>query len=302
MILVTNSLRCEDNSSTIVPMNYLRSYRKEFPYISKRGGLSLYLDDEASNDILEPIAELIAQRKKVSMRRCVSGCMRGEHSHLFVKTAELESFPSRIRATLGLQRKLIGYEWPVAELINTLDAQRNGAPVARLRGYGIRRQATLVCELFLLSEVLVGYVDGKLWLSEPRSPEQIELFLLCVFELMHKLHQVQVCHLDLWVGNIMLKPDNLADMKVVDLENCYIGRPTHWSEALGFQFAFLYLRMVSEHIDEARYDQMVAVAVNAYPGLDRAAFERIYTACKHRQISRKKRRTLLLKGELQLRG
>ena len=282
-------------------MRYLNHYQQDFPHAVVRGDLILHLDDEDTADIFEPISTLLAQRDQGTLRRSISGCMSGVHSRLFVKTVELESLPSRLRVTLGWQRRIGGYDWPIAELMNSADAWRQGAPVPRLRGFGYRRQGLFpVRELFLISDMLDGYVDGKFWLAQPQM--QIEPFLLGAFALIRELHERQVCHLDLWAGNIMLDPQHLDAMKVVDLENCYIGHPPYWSEALGFQFAFLFLRLVQDHIDESRYDHLVDAALDAYPGIDRVGFERVYSACKHQQISRKKRRDLLLMGHLQLRG
>lgn len=282
-------------------MRYLKPYKQEFPHTVVSGDLTLHLDNDGAADILKPISALLAQRDSGELRRSISGCMSGASSRLFVKTVELESLPSRLRVTLGMQRRVGGYDWPIAELINSASAWRQGAPVPRLRGFGYRRNGVRpVRELFLISDMLDGYVDGKFWLSQPQM--QIEPFLQGAFALIRELHEKLVCHLDLWAGNVMLDPQRLAAMKVVDLENCYIGHPPYWSEALGFQFAFLYLRLVQDHIDEALYDHLVHAALSEYPGIDRVAFERVYSLCKHQQISRKKRRDLLLTGNLQLRG
>lgn len=281
-------------------MRYLKkAYQQDFPHQISRGDLTLHLAESASADIIEPIASMLAQRGDQSVGRSMSGCLAGSHSRLFVKTVALESLPTRFRVTLGLQRRAGGYDWPIAELMNTVGAHRLGAPVPRLKGFGyLRRGRRLARELFLISEMLDEHVDGKHWLGLPDQP--IEPFLHGAFDLLHDLHAMQVCHLDLWAGNIMLDPARLGAMKAVDLENCYIGRPVHLAELLGFQFGFLYLRLVKDHIEEAHYDLLVAEALYRYPGLDQAKFHEVYAQCKHRQISRKKRTGLLLRGDLQI--
>src|SRR6218665_1457049 len=243
-------------------MRYLKkAYQQDFPHQVSQGDLTLHLDGSASADILEPIANLLAQRGKHSMRRSISGCLTGTSSRFFVKTVELESLPTRLRVTLGLQRRAGGYDWPIAELMNSVGAYRQGAPVPRLKGFGyLRRGRRLVRELFLISEVLDEHIDGKQWLGQPDM--QIEPFLHAAFGLLGNLHAMQVCHLDLWAGNIMFNPARPSVMKAVDLENCYIGRPVYLAELLGFQFGFLYLRLIKEHIGEARYDQLVAEALH----------------------------------------
>lgn len=278
-------------------MKYLTPYKMEFSHRVQQGDLTLFLQDDSAADILLPIAELVDQRTSQSMRRSVSGCLSGAVSRLFVKTVEIDSLPSRVRVTYGLQRRAGGYDWPVAELMNTVEAFQRGVPVPRLRGFGYRRRgARMVKELFLISDMLDGYVDGRQWLSHPHL--QIDPFLRSAFALFRDMHDKQVSHLDLWVGNIMLHPQNPGELKVVDLENCYIGQPVHFPEVLGFQLGFLYFRMVKQYITEARYDQLVEEALQAYPDIDRQRFECVYQLCKHHQTSRKGRRKLLLNGTL----
>lgn len=278
-------------------MQYLKSYKTEFSHRVRHGDLSLYLHDGSAADILQPIAELIGMRSSERLRRCVTRCLSGARSSLFVKTVEIDSLPSRLRATFGVQRRGTGHIWPVAELINSIEASRRGAPVPRVMGFGYQRRGLrLVRELFLLSELLDSHVNGLHWLQEANG--DIEPFLHNVFALFLQLHEREIFHLDLWAANVMLDPAHGGDLRVVDLENCYIGAMPYFSEALGFQFGFFYFRFVKQHISEARYDQLVAQALTAYEGLDRQRFDAIYSACKHRQISRKKRRLLILQGVL----
>ncbi len=279
-------------------MQYLKSYKTEFSHRINQGDLRLYLHDDKAADILQPIAELISLRGREHLRRCVTRCLSGVRSRLFVKTVEIDSIPSRLRATFGVQRRGSGHIWPVAELINTIEASRRGAPVPRVMGFGYQRRGLrLVRELFLVSELLDSHVNGLHWLEEAGG--DIESFLPKVFALFRQLHEREIFHLDLWAANIMLNPEDGGDLRVVDLENCYIGKLPYFPEALGFQFAFFYFRFVKQHISEERYDQLVAEALAAYEGLDMQRFDGVYSTCKHRQTSRKKRRSLILQGVLQ---
>lgn len=278
-------------------MRYLKPYHSRFGHIVRQGDLTLHLDSQAVADILPPIAALIDERGTRPMHRSVAGCLAGAHSRLFVKTVEINSLPCRLRVTLGMQRRGIGYDWPVAELINTLEAARLGAPVAGVKGFGYRRRGRrLVRELFLVSEMLDGYVNGLQWLEQPGS--DVESFMVDAFGLILQLHGLGIHHLDLWAANIMLNPARPHELRVVDLENCFIGPIDHAAEALGFQFGFLYFRFVKQFIDEARYDQLVEQAMTAHPGIDAQGFQAAYTLYKHKAISRKKRRALIIHGHL----
>jgi hypothetical protein len=262
------------------------------------GNLFLHLEDREAADILQPIAVLVGQRAGESMRGCVTRCLSGARSHLFVKTTEVTSLPSRLRATFGLQRRGSGHIWPVAELINTVEAFRRGAPVPRVMGFGYLQRAGLVREMFMVSEMLADHVDGLYWLQA--ADIDIEQFLQAAFSLFLQLHELEIFHLDLWVANIMLDPQRPTELRVVDLENCYIGSPPYFPETLGFQFGFFYFRFVKDRISEERYDQLVSAALLAYDGLDVQRFTAVYRVCKHRAINRKKRRDLLLHGILAL--
>lgn len=278
-------------------MRYLKPYRGRFPHTVRQGELTLHLDSQGVADILPPIAALIGERGTRPMRRSVAGCLTGARSRLFVKTVEIDSLPCRLRVTLGLQRRNIGYDWPVAELINTLEAARRGAPVAGVRGFGYRRRGRrLVRELFLVSEMLDGYVNGLHWLEQPGTC--VATFLVDVFGLLLHLHGLGIHHLDLWAANIMLDPAQPGDLQVVDLENCFIGETAYAPEALGFQFGFFYFRFIKQFIDEARYDQLVSEVLAAHPGIDAPRFQAAYALYKHNTISRKKRRALIIHGRL----
>lgn len=279
-------------------MKYLKPYKTEYSHRVYQGDLCLHLQDDSAADILPPIAQLVDMRAREPLRRSVARCLSGVRSRLFVKSVEIDSLPSRLRATLGLRRRDGGHIWPVAELLNSVEAFRRGAPVPRVVGFGYRRRGVrLVRELFLVSEMLDGHVNGLDWLQTPGA--DVEALLRQSFVLFRQLHEQEIFHLDLWLANIMLDPACPERLKVVDLENCHIGATPFLAEALGFQFGFFYFRFVHQHIDEERYDQLVDDALQAYGDIDRERFARIYQAIKHRPINRKKRRGLVLQGRLQ---
>ena len=279
-------------------MRYLSPYKRIFNHQACLQDLTLHVRDNASADVLSPIAELIGRHGHEPLNGGLTRRVGAFHSRFFVKTEKIDSFPSRLRATLGLQGSGGGRTWLVEELRNSVEAFSRGAPVPSVVGFGYQRRGRrLVREFFLVSEMLDSHINGLDWIRVPGT--DIEPFLLNCFALFRDLHDREVFHLDLWVGNIMLNPAQPEQLRAVDLENCHIGGVPYLAEMLGFQFGFFYFRFVRDLISEARYDELVNTALQVYTGIDRERFARVYEALKHQPISRKKRRQLILQGVLE---
>lgn len=279
-------------------MRYLGTYKRMFKHEARLRDLTLHVRDHDSADVLSPISELIGKRGHEPLRGSLTRCFDTSRSRFFVKTEKIDTFPSRMRATFGLQRSEGGYTWLVEELRNSIEAFRRGAPVPKVAGFGYQRRGRrLVQEFFLVSEMLEGHVNGMEWIQRPGI--DIESFLLNCFSLFKQLHDREIFHLDLWLANIMVdptKPDH--QLRVVDLENCHIGAAPRYSETLGFQFGFFFFRFVRDYISEARYDELVTAALQAYGEVDEACFAHIYELAKRKPTCRKKRRLLISQGKL----
>jgi len=276
-------------------MQYLGAYKRIFNHQARLQDLTLHVRDDTCADILSPIADLLGRRGHEPLRGSLTRCLSGSRSRFFVKTEKIDTLLSRLRATFGLQRSDGGQTWLVAELRNSVEAYRRGAPVPQVAGFGYQRRGLrLVREFFLVSEMLDGHVNGMDWVQVPGT--DIEPFLLRCFALFKQLHDREIFHLDLWLANIMLNPAQPEQLSVVDLENCHIGMPAYFAETLGFQFGFFYFRFVREYISEARYDELVSAALESYEGVDRERFDHLYGITKHQTTSRKKRRRLILQG------
>lgn len=74
--------------------------------------------------------------------------------------------------------------------------------------------------MFLAYEHLDGYIHGLAWLRQ--QPNQATAFAQAALDLLTMLNRKSLYHLDLWAGNIMLRPDDLSMLKAIDLENCHI--------------------------------------------------------------------------------
>lgn len=278
-------------------MRYLRSYKKVFKHRARLQDLTVHAQDSSSTAILSPVAALLNRRGHEPLRGSLTRCMSTSGARFFVKTEKIDSFPSRLRATFGLHRSEGGYTWLVEELRNSVEAWHRGAPVPRVAAFGYQRRGRrLVREFFLVSEMLDGHINAMEWIQRPGV--DVEQLLLNCFALFKQLHDREIFHLDLWLANIMLDPQQPDQLRVVDLENCYIGTTAYLSEMLGFQFGFFFFRFVREHISEERYDQLVNEALQAYADVDRERFSRVYDVVKRQPTSRKKRRLLVLHGLL----
>lgn len=278
-------------------MRLFRQYNGQYPYRVSYSDLTMQMAEGISVDLLSQVHGLIRGREQIQGKSRASGMLEVESQRLFVKTSLLESWPSRLRVTFGQQRRQGGFDWAVQEVINSVEAYRRGVPTPPLKGFGCRYGSRrLVSEVFMVSEWLEGHVDGLTWLRRPNVDG--EAFLRSIFALIQLMHDREVRHLDLWVANVMLDPQNPEAPKVIDLENCYIGRTDFLAETLGFQFGFLFRREVHAKLDEARYDALVEQALNAYDGLDRERFRRVYEVSKRQHIGRKERSLIPRRGLL----
>jgi hypothetical protein len=258
-----------------------------------------FLGDQgkALHAALGSIRDLIDRRKKMGRHRLAKVCSAGNNPEIFVKTARIESLPSRLRISLGLKRRSGAYDWALAELHNNINASQRTNLIPRLIGYGfIKRNFGLVSEVFLAYENLANHVDGLAWTR--KNPPKIELFIQASLNLIITLNRQGIHHLDLWVANIMLPTDDIHRMKVIDLENCFIGASAHHSETLGFQFGFLYQDALNQFITETHYDALVNSCIGNLNDIDRLRFQPFYQRFKHQGADRKDRHLIPLRGLL----
>lgn len=262
---------------------------------------SLYATDPDAGvvlfDLWPQIKEMLSTRRKTSRKRIAQPLPTRTANAVFVKATPLYSFPSRIRATLGLRRRSGLYDWALEELHNHTEAQKRTHLVPKLLGYGlIRRRGGLVSEVFLNYEHLAGWADGYDWLR--KNPSYARQFAEAGLALIAQLNRNGIYHLDLWAGNMMLRDDDLENLKAIDLENCFIGDNPHPSETLGFQFAFLYQHQLNSFIDESLYDQLVKDRVAKLGDVQMDRFDVFYKHFKHHGADRKDRHLIPKTGRL----
>lgn len=222
-------------------------------------------------------------KKRVTKALQISGC-----NPLFIKASTLESFPSRLRTTLGLRRRSGLYDWPLEELNNHVAAQKRTNRLPRLLAYGLVQQRFgIVSEVFLSYEHLTNWIDGYQWLR--MNPTRAQDFVQASLELITQLDRESIYHLDLWAGNIMIKDDDLSTLKAIDLENCFIGDNANMSATLGFQFALLYEHQTHRFINEAEYDHLVNIQLSKMPAVNLPKFRDFYEYFKHNGAHRKER-------------
>jgi hypothetical protein len=274
-------------------MSFYRFVGRVFPFVQRQQDLFIYSDASSS---ARAVLKALATPANAEQRRNCSFVADGQ-GELFVKSVFLKSLASRLRVTFGWRRRGGHYDWPVAELLNNLSASSQDSPTPKLRGFGIRRNSFgLVHEFYLITEALAGYQDARHALAQGQV--EVATVVESIFNLMAELHSKNVHHLDLWCANIMLDPQGQAQIKAIDLENCYIGATDHLTQVLAFQFGFLYFEGLKHYLSEAEYDDLVEQALEYFTHVDRAVFAPIYATCKRRHISRKGRIKLLKYGQL----
>ena len=265
---------------------------QSFPAILDHRNARIFLTQETDSSVELAIQGLIDSRHQLQHR--ISAPLQGMESDLFAKFQPLDSFKPKLRVTLGRAKRDGAFDWPVEEVINTHSAQKRGAPVANLLGFGYRKSAIgLIQEFFIFTEMLDGHLNGLEWLEQSRD---IRSLIALSFDLLHALHDKGIVHMDFWANNVMINPDAIRPAKAIDLENCFLT-PTHYlAEVLAFQFGFFYRRGIFRFMIEREYDHLVMEELSKYGEIDLSRFDGIYGPSKHESISRRARREIFHKG------
>ncbi len=184
--------------------------------------------------------------------------------HCFIKTTPIRSLSRRLRITFGLPSPGKGLDWELVELVNHLQAEALGIPCPRLLGYGYRTRAGLVDALCLIYEYLDGQCDGAEWLG--RHPERAPELLATLCEAVLDLHGKRAYPLDLWLGNLMLSPQDPSRLTFIDFESCCFGTSPHIDAVLGLIFGQLYYGTLKatfrDFLSEAQFDASYAPTAN----------------------------------------
>lgn len=269
----------------------------EYSYKLNHRSATLHFKTPPAAVTTQALQRLVEQSR--SAKR-VSAPLDCAQSPLFTKRQPLDSLKKKLRVAFGSAKRQNLNDWVIEELVNTAEAQKRGARVAPLVGFGYSKgRLGLIEDFFIITGLFTGHVDGWQWIRA--NSAQVETLITSTFELLHSLHQQGIIHMDLWAANVMM-PNQLENpAQAIDLENCFC-RPTDFlSETLGFQFGFFYFREIYRYITEARYDELVHSVLADYPGIDLNRFQQCYEISKHEHIGRKDRREVFLQGTLKSR-
>jgi hypothetical protein len=273
-----------------------KTLQSEYPIVCAFGNTTLHLSEAPSIQARQALEQLIKKRRARKLTRA-SAPLSSCETPLFAKVQPLDTFKAKVRVSLNKPQRNGRFDWPLEELMNSLEAQRRGVEMPALKGYGYTRSRLgLTEEFFLLTHLLEGHMDGAECIR--RNPENIETFILDAFQLLSSLASKNITHMDFWVGNIMVPEQTHRPLKAIDFENCFAGPTAHPSETLGFQLGFFYRRDIYKFITEAAYDRLVDQYLSALPGLSRDRFEAVYQLSKHEYVGRKQRREVFLSGRL----
>lgn len=268
---------------------------RDYPFPVQFQNTTLFLREAPDAGALQALQTLILGRKNANHKRYSRPFAAGRQA-LFAKIQPLKTLKSRMRVTWRKTHSDGRYDWPIEELINTAEANRRGAGVPPLVGFGhTKSKIGLTREVFLLTGLLDEYVDGNLWLKQ--HPDNVTQFITSAFELLGSLTAVDIIHLDFWAANVMISPDG-SHARAIDLENGFAHRGEFFSETLGFQLGFFYYREVHKFIIERHYDALVEQYLATQGPFDRARFDAIYQLAKHEKVGRKERRDVFLSGKL----
>ncbi|MCF6781799.1 lipopolysaccharide kinase InaA family protein [Stutzerimonas stutzeri] len=146
----------------------------------------------------------------------------------------------------------------------------------------------------MLTEQLSQHIDGRNWLTtEGAEPNDL---ISRALSLIVQLHKNNFIHLDPWIANFMLDPNNPDDIRIIDLENCFRAQTQYFQETLGIQFRILYRQEVNNHMTEESFDELVRYVIYSNDIECDDRFWQSYLIAKREKISRKSRRKTPIKG------
>ncbi|MEK0361134.1 hypothetical protein [Pseudomonas sp. CBC3] len=263
----------------------------KFPLQVNLGAIRLFTAQAPSTELKAALQRAFRELASNNRSRSTLEVQHPEN-RLFIKSSRLTGFQSRLRTTLGIERRKGGLDWEVAELLNTIRAEELQAPTARLLGFAYRKQLGLVSNVSLIFEFLEHYLPSHQWLGQ-QDPVP---FLRNCFTLFRELHEKRIYHLDLWAGNVMINSRH-ETLRVIDFENCLHGATEHEPEVLGFMYGHFFQREINQYVDEPTYDRLVDEVMPKLC-IDPARFRHTYVISKHEKIGRKERRLLHSHGVL----
>jgi hypothetical protein len=264
------------------------------PQTNPRPTLTLLTPKLDYGQLVEFIQGLVQERVMRGRQRFWGSFKDGENA-LFVKTTRLDSLASRLRVTFKLRRRSGAFDWPLAELRNSLRVSQTTSLAPQLLGYGhIRGRLGLVREVALVYEEQCGYLNGPQWIERYQAelPQLLPRLIKCIIQ----LNEQGIHHLDLWMGNFMLSDNPTPNIKVIDFENCFLRDTNYPSETLGFQLGLLYEFKLNRCIDNETFDNIVHTSVAQLPWLDVARFDHFYHYFKQHGAGRKERYLIPQKG------
>ena len=207
---------------------------------------------------------------------------------IFVKTTFLKKLAVRFRVSLMLSRGGKGYDYPLADLINSINVEVSGASTPKLIGFGYQSSWGLVNKISLIYENLNKYTDGEKWLFE--NPERAIFLTKKVHAKIIRLHSLRCYHLDIWLGNVMVPEDGSSDIYLIDFEQYVSGVAADIESLLGFMFGYFYSRGLTALVEEIDYDNLTFSALSGVCDFRSKAFQEVYRLSKKGKVNRKMRR------------
>ncbi|WP_409201463.1 hypothetical protein [Pseudomonas fluorescens] len=273
-----------------------KTLKDDYPFTFCLFNTTLHLREQPSAEAQQALEQLIHKRRAHKLTRASAPLASGD-TPLFAKVQPLNTLKAKVRVTFGKPQRNGRFDWPLEELINTLEAQRRGVQMPPLQGFGYTKDRLgLTQEYFIITRLLDDHIDGVQWLR--RNPDSVETFVLDAFELLSSLSRKNITHMDFWAGNIMIPQTPQTSLKAIDFENCFAGQTNHQSETLGFQLGYFYRRDIYKLITESAYDRLVDDYIRQIPGISKEKFNEVYLASKHKDVGRKQRREVFLNGNL----
>ena len=220
---------------------------------------SLYLSEVQKEHHSYIIQQVQNYSNKLEGKRSFNIIECHDGSKFVCKINKLSHRNKRIRSTLGIKRRG-SYDWSVAEVDSYLKlVDKDYIPT--IRGYGYERgQSGLIKKVICITEFKENTCNLEEYIKF--NPENIDKAVLLAFDLFDKHINEGLIHLDLWLGNVVVKKD-LSRSWLIDLEYFKTNSSRSYYEKFGNSLASFYSHTLCSYIKLDEYINLLTIWYSA---------------------------------------
>lgn len=240
------------------------SLKNELPRLHRANGLTVYsaleIDAEQLHGMLSQKIKERSDRWVIQLDECL----------LFCKNKRIGGMGKRLR--LFYKEHIRRYR-PFMEIQNNLAIRRYAD--ARLQAIAIYHEFGIIRSISIITDYLGSHITATDYLA--KYPAQAVKLTKAIFKTIHELRSLEITHLDLWPGNIMIREKDFK-LCTIDHEYTLTGPCINIEQIVGFQLGFLYFHSLHKWLEEPAYQDIIEQAFG--DTINHPEFRGIYNLCR----------------------